>query len=102
MLALLGSSGATSALREERIEQIRVLMLEELGDYGEAHFPKIVRHVRYALDAQALWYVRSEVMTVLGAMHGELIAKQKIKRISQQFKGLLPKGLASRSSSLTL
>ncbi len=98
LLALLGSSAITSALRENRLEHIRQLMLDELGD---AHVPKIVRRVRYAIDAEALWFVRSEVMTVLSAMHGETIAQEKIKRISEQFKGLLPKGLTSRSSSLT-
>lgn len=101
LLALLGSSVITSAWRENCIEHIRQLMLDELGEHGDAHFPKIVRRVRYAIDAEALWFMRSEVMTVLGAMHGETIAQEKIKRISEQFKGLLPKGLTSRSSSLT-
>lgn len=100
LLALLGSSAITPALRENRIECIRQLMIDELGEFGDSHFPKIVRRVRYAMDAEALWFIRSEVMTVLGAMHGETIAQEKINHISEQFKGLLPKGLISRSSSL--
>ena len=98
---MLGSTAIMPGLRKGRIEHIRQLMLDELGEFGEAHFPKIVRRVRYAIDAEALWFVRSDVMTVLGAIHGKTIAQEKIKRISEQFKGLLPKGLTSRSSSLT-
>ncbi len=101
LLALLGSTAITSSLREGRIEHIRQLMLDELGEFGDVNFPKIVLRVRYAIDAQALWFVRSEVMAVLGMMHGETIAREKINRISEKFKGLLPKGLISRSSSLT-
>lgn len=101
LLALLASTAITPRMRNGRIEQIRQLMLEELGEFGHIHYPNIVRHVRYAIDAQALWFVRSEVMTVLGALYGETIAREKIDHISRQFKGLLPKGLSSRSSPLT-
>ena len=73
-------------------------MLNELGDFGKANFSKIVVRVRYALDAEALWFIRSEVMTVLSAMHGEAIAQEKIRLISKEFRGLLPKGLISRAS----
>ena len=101
LLSLLGSSATVHDPREDRIEQIRQLMLDELGEFGNLHYPKVIHHVFYAADAQALWFVRSEVMTVLGALHGENIARKKISHISNQFKGLLPKGLMSRSSSLT-
>ncbi|MDB5741816.1 MAG: hypothetical protein JWR68_131 [Polaromonas sp.] len=100
LLALLGADAVTSTLREDRIEHIRQLMLDELGEFSHAHFPKIVRRIQYALDAEALWYLRGELMTVLGAMHGETLARKKIEQISQQFKGLLPKALMARSSSL--
>lgn len=100
LLALLGSHAMTPNAREDRIEHIRQSILDELGEFGEIHFPKIVLHVRYALDAEALWFVRSEVMSALGARYGETIAREKISYISKQFTGLLPKGLISRSSSL--
>ncbi len=99
LLALLGSHAITPGIREDRIEQIRQSMLDELGEFGQAHFPKIVVRVRYALDAQALWFIRSEVMSVLGARYGETIAREKINQISKNFIGLLPKGLISRPSS---
>lgn len=101
LLAILGFPATSHDLQEDRIEHIRQLMLDELGEFCHVHYPKVVRHVLYATDAQALWFVRSEVLMVLGALHGERIARKKISYISIQFKGLLPKGLTSRSSSLT-
>lgn len=96
---MLGSSAITPGLRQNRIEHIRQLMLHELGDFGKANFSKVVVRVRYALDAEALWFMRGDVMAVLSAMHGETMAQEKIRLISKEFKGLLPKGLISRPSS---
>ncbi len=100
LLALLGSSAINHTQREDRIDDIRRLMLSELGEFGDEHFQRIVRRIRYAVDAEALWFLRIDVMTVLGEIHGETIACEKIKNISEQFKGLLPKSLTSRPSSL--
>lgn len=100
LLALLGSSASTHTLREDRIDEIRRLMLDELGECGDEHFQKVVRRIRYAIDAESLWFLRIEVMSVLGEIYGETVAHQKIEKISEQFKGLLPKSLISRPSSL--
>ena len=102
LMVLLGSGEITASVRQNRTEDIRQLMLDEIGDYGDANFPKIARRVRYATDAQGLWYARGDVMDVLASMHGESIAREKIQHISAEFKGLLPSGLNVRSSSLTL
>jgi len=100
-MALLGSGDATSSRLEGRTEEIRQFILDELGEFGEKHYPHITRHVRYARDVQGLWYTRANVMAVLGAMHGETIAREKVGRITDKFDGLLPRGLNSRPSSLT-
>lgn len=100
-MALLGSGDATSSRKEGRTEEIRQFILDELGEFGEKHYPHITRHVRYARDVQGLWYTRANVMAVLGAMHGETIAREKVGRITNKFDGLLPRGLNSRPSSLT-
>ncbi len=100
-MALLGPVEVTPSMLEERTEGIRQFILDELGEFGEKHYPRITRRVRYAQDAQGLWYVRGDVMAVLAAAYGETIARQKINRISEQFKGLLPRGLSSRPSPLT-
>jgi hypothetical protein len=101
LLGLLNGGEVTSFSLEKRTEGIRQMMLNELGNFGEKHYPKITLRVRYAQDAQGLWYARSDVMAVLSAMQGETIARQKVSRITQMFEGLLPGGLGSRRSSLT-
>ncbi len=101
VLALLGGGETSRAMLENRTEDIRLFILAELGEFAEEHYPKLVRSVTYAQDAQGLWFARGEVMAVLADMHGETIAREKIERISDKFRGLLPRGLSSRPSSLT-
>lgn len=100
-LALMGPGEVTHSTLEGLTEDIRQFILDELGESGKKNHPKIVLRVRYAQDAQALWYARGDVMATLADVHGETIAREKIARISDKFKGLLPRGLSSRPSSLT-
>ena len=101
VLALLGGGEISPAVLEDRTEDIRAFILMELGEFAEVNHPKLVRNVTYSQDVQSLWYARGEVMAVLADMHGETIAREKIERISDKFRGLLPRGLSSRPSSLT-
>lgn len=100
-LALMGSSEFRPSTLEGQTESIRQFILQELGEFTEKNQPKIVLRVRYAQDIQTLWYARGDIMAELSAKHGETIAREKIARISDKFKGLLPRGLSSRPSSLT-
>jgi len=99
-MTLLGVGEVTPSILEDHLEEVRQYMLDELGEFGEKNYPQITRRVRYAQDAQDLWYSRGTVMAVLAAIHGETIAREKIDRISDKFKGMLPRGLRSRPSSL--
>ncbi len=101
LLGLLIGGEISPPNQKNRTESIRQLMLNELGEFGEKHYPKIALRVRYAQDAQGLWYARGDVMAVLSAMQGETIARQKVSNITQMFEGLLPGSLGSRRSSLT-
>ena len=96
-MAMLGLTEATPAEISNSMEDIRQLMLNELGNESEKKFPAVTRRIRYAQDIQALWYARSDVMAILARIHGETIAREKLARISGQFKGLLPKALAQRA-----
>lgn len=95
-MALLGRSEPTPQVLSARTEDIRALMLHELGDYGERKFPAVVRRVRYALDVQALWYARSDVMAILANTYGETVARDKLVHISERFDGLIPKSLTAK------
>ena len=101
LLGLLGGGEITPIALENRTENIRQLMLSELGEFGEKHYPKIALRIRYAQGAQGLWYARGDVMAVLSAMQGETIARQKVSSMTHMFEGLLPGSLGSRRSSLT-
>lgn len=85
---------------EARTEEIRQVMIDMLGRFGEEHYPQIARRIRYAQDAQGLWYARGDLMTVLSAVHGETQAHRKLQGLRGLFEGLLPPSLQSRNSSL--
>lgn len=98
-MALLGMVEDTPSALDNRIETIRELMLDEIGQSGEKEFPRVVRRIRYAVNAQGLWYLRSELMAILAGIHGETVARQKITAISSRFKGLLPSSLTTGAFS---
>lgn len=99
-MVLMGTGEITASVRQTRTEELRELMLAEMGNSGNADFPEVARRVRYATDIQSLWYARGDVMQVLAAVHGASIARRRMRRISGGFKGLLPSGMNPRRSSL--
>ena len=98
-LSLLGLAEVTPDMLLDRTEDIRELMLGEMGEYGEKHYPGVTRRVRYAPDVQGLWYARSDVMAILASTHGETVARERIANISGKFKGLLPHSLTNASGN---
>ena len=97
-MALLGIPEAKPVALNDRTEDIRTLMLSELGEYAEKKFPAVIRRVRYAPDVQGLWYARSDVMAILANTYGETVAREKIADISGRFKGLLPASLMRKAN----
>mgnify|MGYP003402566577 CR=1 FL=1 len=85
---------------QARTEDIRQTMLDSLGEAGDANYPQLTRRIRYAGDAQAMWYLRGELMAALSAMSSERDARQHMDGITLLFKGLLPSALSSRPSPL--
>ena len=67
---------------------------------GPREFPQLTRRIRYANDIQALWYLRGDLMAALAAQQGEAYARETIQDISDQFQGLLPRGMSTRPSPL--
>jgi hypothetical protein len=83
-----------------QVEDIRLAMLDALGDEGSHAHPQMVRRLRFAGDVQSLWYARSDLMCALASMHGESVAQRKMASLTAMFDGLLPKGMASRPTPL--
>jgi hypothetical protein len=81
------------------IEDIREAMLVLIQE--DTEHPHVKRRIRYALDVQALWYLRGDLMAVLAGSHGEVAAREKLTPINSMFEDLLPEGLRSRPSPLS-
>jgi hypothetical protein len=83
------------------LEDIRRKMLELAGHGdGSAKAEQVIRHIRYATDAEGLYFIRSELMALLASIHGEAVALDAIDAVSEMFEDLLPAGLRSRPSPL--
>ena len=85
---------------EVGIQDIREAMLELLGAIPDNPAPLVTRRIRYAVDIQALWYLRGDLMAVLAKRHGEAAARAKLEAITEMFADLGPVGLRSRPSPL--
>jgi hypothetical protein len=98
---LLGNPPAPSeSILESGVEDIREAMLALLAEAGGKQFANVTRRVRYANDIEALWYLRGDVLASLAAAQGEAAAREKVQRVTQMFRGLLPGSLNSRPSPL--
>jgi hypothetical protein len=98
---LLGNPPAPSeSILESGVEDIREAMLALLAEAGGKQFANVTRRVRYANDVQGLWYLRGDLMAALASTQGEAAAREKVQRVTQMFRGLLPGSLNSRPSPL--
>ena len=99
---LLGNPVEPSdSVLETGTEDIREAMLALLTEAGSRQFGNVMRRVRYANDIEGLWYLRGDLLAALASVHGEAQARQKLQRVTQMFRGLLPGSLHSRPSPLT-
>lgn len=89
--ALLGSEVRTES--PESLEPVRQAMLDTLGEEGSRLSPRLKHRLNYLPDAHALWFARSEMVSVLSRLHGEAKAVDMVQSISPAFQGLLPKAL---------
>lgn len=93
-------SDARESKMQSALEDIREAMLASLIVPGALSASKLELKVTYASDLNDLWYLRGDVMAAIAATDGEAVARLKLDRISRMFKGLLPKSLTVRSSTL--
>ena len=100
LYGLLGVAQRSPQELDDAIDDIQEAMLTALGNDRSKRFAAVSRRIQYAPDLQALWYLRGELMAALAAQHGEAHARETVRHISEQFHGLLPKGLSTRPSPL--
>lgn len=90
---------ASSRDSQVTIEDIRTMMLDMAGPPDDES-QMLVRRIRYAVDPQALWFIRSELMGLLARREGEALARTRLEVLSDMFGDLLPSALRSRPSPL--
>ena len=83
-----------------RMEDIRMAMLDMLGDPGAQQYPQVTRRIRAGGDALALWYARADLMAALAGLHGEQVARTRMVSLSAMFEGMLPRGMVSRPTTI--
>jgi len=101
--AIFSSSQApvsAPAQPEVSVDDIRDAMLCLLAGAGPESFPHVTRRIRYAVDVQALWFLRGDLMAVLSSRYGEAVALRHLQSVSGMFEGMLPHSLRSRPSPL--
>lgn len=89
-------AGPASAVRRERTEAIRLAMLRTLDSANTTEAGHLMQRIRYAGDAERLWYLRPDTMSVLASLRGEALAREALNGISVLFRDVLPEGLASQ------
>ena len=100
-LISLFSDSAPDTHIESCVQDIREKMLDSLRDATPTHvLAMVLGRVRCAPHIQALWYLRTDIMTLLAGQYGESAAREELRIITDMFRGLLPAGLGSRPSPL--
>lgn len=101
LMSLFGES-VPAASAENRVEEVRQAMLDCMSTAlkGQAQRPPLWGQVLYAADIQALWYLRSELMSLLSGLCGESEARETLAVVTEMFRGLLPAGQMSRPGRL--
>jgi hypothetical protein len=94
------SGGDRSRRIENALENIREAMLSGLEFSSATEASKLEMKVTYAQNLQDLWYLRGDLMAAIAAVDGEASARQKLTEISEMFRGLLPRSLATRPRRL--
>jgi hypothetical protein len=102
--AMFSVSTASSRPRPDdgsSLENIRDIMLALAESEDSERAAGLMRRIRYAMDLQALWFMRGELMALLARSRGEVAARRHVEELSAHFEDLLPSGLRSRPSPLS-
>jgi hypothetical protein len=84
------------AAYRQKTESIRAALIAALNGSTTTGARTLVARIQFAGDAENLWYLRPEAMSVLASLHGEAQARDALARISTLFQDVLPEGLASQ------
>ncbi|MDD0810072.1 hypothetical protein PSQ20_06970 [Curvibacter sp. RS43] len=88
-----GSSAASQPKREARLEALRQAMLSCLGQPTDNLAAQVQQRIRFSADPDSLWYLRGDLLHVLAAQQGEVLARRQLSQLTPLFDGLLPRAM---------
>jgi hypothetical protein len=88
--------GSRSASHAAATETIRSALLGALAGSANPGARSLSHRIHFAPDAERLWHLRPEAMSVLAVVHGEARAREALAGISTLFQDVLPDGLACK------
>lgn len=87
--------------RANRLAGIQKSMLIELRQVTSSlQHDELAREITQADQPEQLWKLRGALSSAIGAMHGELVARQKMTEISFMFSGLLRRPSSDHSDGM--
>ena len=86
---------STAWVRHQGLEDVRQAMLQSLAGMTGSEVARMNMRLRYAGDIEALWYLRTDLFSMLVPWHGELKAQRVMDDLTTQFQGQLPQALRS-------
>ena len=84
---------------ESRVREIRNAMLAALSgntDLGNG-LPGVWINIDRASDIQALWYLRTDLLSLLADEYSEQEARARLATITEMFRGLIPENQMPRT-----
>jgi hypothetical protein len=96
------SPPSTTVAAQVDIEDIRHSMLQIAlaAAAPDDRLAVVARRIRYAVDVQALWFLRGDLVALLAGSLGEAAALERVGAVSDLFEALLPNAMRSRPSPL--
>ena len=82
---------STAWVRHPGMEDIRRAMLQSLTGITGCEVARMNMRLRYAADIEALWYLRSDLFSMLVPLRGEPAAHRVMDEVTLLFQGQLPR-----------
>ncbi|WP_431113060.1 hypothetical protein [Variovorax paradoxus] len=96
-LRFMRSRASSPEQRDKKFRVVRSAMLEALPICGDPQVTQIAERISYAIDIEALWYLRADVMSILSGLDGEASALREMREIDAMFEGGLPQSVKPRA-----
>jgi hypothetical protein len=81
---------AVDATPPNGLEDVRLALLQALGEAGGRRRATLLLRIRNAPDVHSLWALRPDLMDAVSRLHGEREGRRRLAQATETFEGLLP------------